>query len=184
MFTSPLIRLWVLVGLVAIIPLALHALAPTTGAQPEISESDPQDGAVMDAPPEIIHVCFSEPVVSGGFQDFEFAVLAPGNQHLGLRILFDEEGNCADIFPGRPEGRTVGRWTVQWQVTSRASDETSSGSFQFRVSTTPPRDVPGSTGEDNGDVDILLLALIITGAVVGAAVLGLLVYLRLLRKRL
>ncbi|MCH7659649.1 MAG: copper resistance protein CopC [Euryarchaeota archaeon] len=184
-----LIRLWTLVGLLGILPLSLHILASTANAQPEISDSDPQDGALLDAPPEIIQVCFTEPVVSEGVQDYNLVVVAPGSQPLGLRILFKQEGDCAEIHPGRPEGEIAGLWEVQWQVTSRASGEIGSGSFRFRVSPpptpipTPTPDVPNPTGGDGGDVDILLLALIITGGGVGAVVLGLFVYLRLLRKR-
>ena len=205
MFLSkPLLRLSLAAGLFAAVAVSAHFLAPAALAQPDLKESDPEDGAELDEPAEVIHVCFTEPVASGGFEDFEFIVFAPGEQRLGLRIVFNVDGSCADVYPGQPEGESRGEWEVRWEVTSRATDKTGSGSFTFTVKgeaepkptptptdtgsptasplTPTPEPGPDTSGDDGGDgPDILTIALITTGAMLGAGLLGLVLYLLRLR---
>lgn len=205
-----LFRLWLAAGLLAAVALSAHFLASQAWAQPELDQSDPEDGAELDEPPDAINLCFSEPVRSGGFEDFEFAVFAPENQRLGLRAEFDADGICVEINPGRPEGEDAGLWEVRWQVTSRETEETGTGSLSFTVigeetptptlSPTPEAETPTPTllptppapgttptperadSEEDGGPDILTVALITAGAIIGASVLGLALYL--LRRRI
>ena len=194
-------RMWTTAALLLALAIALYLPGATARAQPEIVESDPQDGDVLPAPPEVLHLCFSEPAKIEDPQDFAFSVLAPGESPLGLRIVWQREGDCVDIYPGRAPGEVKGDWTFHWQVTSRANDQQGSGSFSFSVTgegspapspaaspvggTPAPgatASPPPATDEDDGDgPDILFLALITAGSVVAAGVVGLVLYLVRLR---
>lgn len=186
-------RLWITTLLLAL-ALSLHATALPARAQPEITEADPRPGDVLPAPPELIRLCFSESVRFEEGEGFQFSVRTPEGQTLGLRIVFQPGGECVEIQPGRAPGDVRGEWTVEWRVASQASGEVGSGSFRFRVTgegVPPPTETPagpggpiatpGPTSGEDGGPDVLLLALITTGAVVGTALLGLIFYLVRLR---
>src|SRR3990172_6451418 len=53
---------WLAAILLLLLAASAHALAAPAHAQPAITEARPKDGAVLDAPPEVIHLCFSEAV--------------------------------------------------------------------------------------------------------------------------
>jgi hypothetical protein len=150
----------------------------------------------------VVHLCFSEPANVEDDTTFDFAYVMPDGRRLGLRIVFQPDGECVDIFPGLPQGWPTGQYTLQWKVTARESDEQGSGTLRFEVteassatplssptpaSTSPetsPTPKAGDVGgeEDDDGPDILLVALITIGSVGGAAVLFTLGYF--LRRRI
>ena len=179
--------------------LSLHLMASTARAQPRIIEQYPADGAVLAAPPETIHLCFSEPVKSQEPQDFRFVVLTPEKLSIGLRVAFETDGDCMNIDLGEAPAPPEGLWTLDWQVTSRAAGDMGSGSLQFTVAAggspvppetpaptvTPGGPPPNETAtpapavdeEEDGDgPGILLLAIVATGAFIAATALGLILY--------
>lgn len=191
----------------ALLLLALAAAlafpAPPAYAQIELSEADPPDGARLNAPPDVVHLCFSEPVNVHDNTAFDFGYQMPDGRRLGLRIVFQPDGECVDVQPGLPDERPAGEYTFEWQVTAAEGDEEGSGTLRFEVSegSTPaaslsptPAETPlpvtpspeggtetGDADDDDGP-DILFLALITTASVGGAAVLFTLGYL--LRRRI
>jgi len=187
----------------ALLLLALAAAlafpASPAYAQVELTEADPPDGAQLDAPPEIVHLCFSEPVIVDDNTTFEFGYWMPDERRLGLRIVFQSDGECVDVHPGLPDERPAGEYTFDWQVTAAEGDEVGSGTLEFEVTTdstpapsptetplagtpSPAADTDTGDGDDDDGPDILLLALITIAAVGGAAVLFTLGYL--LRRRI
>ena len=179
---------------------------PGVDAQPEVTLVFPEDGSVLAEPPPIIHLCFADPVnirdrSDGG--DFLFRVLKPDGSGVGLRIVFQGNGSGVNIHSNIPEDPPEGEWTFEWRVTDPDTLEPASGTISFTVGPdgdpvpieepdrcpgppVPLQDVtPSPTdaadeaeeAEDDDDQDILLLALIATGTVIGAAALGLILYL-------
>lgn len=177
-------------------------------AQIDLTEAEPADGARLDAPPEVVHLCFSEPANVEDNTTFGFAYVMPDGRRLGLRIVFQPDGECVEIFPGLPQGRPAGEYTFEWKVTARESDEQGSGTLRFQVTEastatpvspptpdptptpaadptpTPAADSGSETGDDNDTdgPDILLVSLITIAGVGGSAVLFTLGYL--LRRRI
>ena len=201
----PLLRpMWVTMALLFALAVVLHSLAGTARAQPKLTESNPKEGEALPKPPGTISLCFSEPVVSQDSDTFRFSLRAPDGGGLGLRIVFQPLNKCAEVQHGHASGVERGVWTLEWQVTSLATGDPSSGTLHFSVAggagptpvptlTVTPSDAspsagtatprpeptvtpgPGSAGDDS-DQDILTVALITTAAMVGAAVLGLVAY--------
>jgi len=162
--------------------LALHTIASPALGQPTLTESDPSDGAALNERPKLLHLCFSEPVKIENPSDFQFSVITPGGQPLGLQIVFRKAGDCVDVEPGTYTGKTKGDWTFQWLVTSRASGQIGSGTIRFSVTAEPsPSPSPGAAaapgGKSGGEgPDIAYLALLSMGAVLGAGAVGLVLY--------
>ena len=186
--------LGLMAGTLLLAAAGLHALAGAAHAQPGISESDPADGATLAQPPEVVRLCFSEPVKKADPSDFSFALRSPDGRRLGLRIAFEPKAQCVDIHPGQAH-ETEGEWTLEWEVASSANGDVGSGTLRFTVregatpsaptATATPEPTPAAPGSGSGEgedgPDILAVALITTGAALGAAVLGLLFYLLRLR---
>ncbi len=183
--------------------VALAFSASPAYAQIELTEVDPPDGAELETPPETVHLCFSKPVIADDNTTFDFGYEMPDGRRLGQRIVFQPDGECADVYPGLPDEYPAGEYTFEWQVTAAEGDEEGSGTLKFQVTTgtTPAPSLspaPGRTplpatpspegGTETGDADdddgpdILLLALITIASVGGAAVLFTLGYL--LRRRI
>ncbi len=172
-------------------PLILVALtaalvlpASPAYAQIELTEVDPPDGAQLDAPPEMVHICFSEPVMIKDPADFSFRYLVPDGRSLGLRIVFRPSGECVDVFPGIPDDSPEGRYTFEWQITAAEGGEEGSGTLYFQVgkggtvvTPVPAGGDPGTVDSGDDGPDILLTALITTGVAGGVAVLFTLGYL-------
>lgn len=176
---------------------ALALLASPAHAHIELTEADPPDGAHLDAPPDVVHLCFSQPVIIEDVTAFGFDYLMPDGRSLGLRIVFRPDRQCVDIFPGLPDERPAGEYTFEWQVSAAEADEEGSGTLRFQVTAgstpapspspapqeTPPSLTPSPEASggavDAGDdgPDILFLALITTAAAGGAAVLFTLAHL-------
>jgi len=191
----------------ALLLLALAAAlafpASPAYAQIELTEADPPDGASLNAAPDVVHLCFSQPVNIDDEASFDFGYQMPDGRNLGLRIAFQTDGECVDVYPGLPDERPAGEYTFEWQVTAAEGDEEGSGTLRFQVSAgdtavPSPSPTPGETplpvtpspeggtvtgdaGNDDGP-DILLLALITIASVGGAAVLFTLGYF--LRRRI
>jgi methionine-rich copper-binding protein CopC len=182
---------------------ALMFPASPAYAQIELTEADPADGAELEAPPDIVHLCFSEPVNIHDNTTFDFGYELPDGRRLGLRIVFQPDGECVDVHPGLPDEYPAGEYTLEWQVTAAEGDEEVSGTLRFQVTasdtgepplsptaegTAPPGTATPEDGEESGDgddddgPDILLLSLITIASVGGAAVLFSLGYL--LRRRI
>jgi methionine-rich copper-binding protein CopC len=143
---------------------ALALLVSPAYAQIELTESEPRDGARLDAPPGTIHLCFSELVST-----FRPSYQKPDGHDLSLQISFQPDGRCLDILATLPEEPPMGEYTFNWQVTAVGGGEEESGTLRFRV-------------ETNGGPDILLTALITIAIAGGAAVLFTLGFL--LRRRI
>ncbi len=172
---------------------ALAFSASPAYAQIELTEADPPDGASLDAPPDVVHLCFSQPAIIEDNTTFEFGFQMPDGRGLGLRIVFQSDGECVDVHVGLPDERPAGEYTLEWQVTAAEGDEEGSGTLRFQVSAgdtpvPPPSPTPGETpppvtpSPDDDGPDILLLALITIASVGGAAVLLTLGYF--LRRRI
>jgi hypothetical protein len=127
---------------------ALALLAPPTYAHMELTEADPPDSAHLDAPPEVVHRCFSQPVITEDVTAFDFDYLMPDGRSLDLRIGF------------------------------RAAPSPSAAPQETRPSLTPSPEAGGAVVDASDDrPDILFLALITTAAAGGAAVLFTLAHL-------
>ncbi len=180
---------------------ALTFSASPAYAQIELTEADPPDGASLDVAPEVVHICFSQPVNIDDQASFDFAYQMPDGRILGLRIAFQTDGECVDVYAGLPDERPAGVYTFEWRVTAAEGAEEGSGTLQFQVSesvTITPAPTPSETpspvtpspegGTETGDADdddgpgILFLALITIASVGGAAVLFSLGYF--LRRRI
>jgi methionine-rich copper-binding protein CopC len=163
------------------------------GTPVELAEVNPPDGAQLDAPPDVVHVCFSRPVIIDQSATFDFRFRMPDGSDLGGRTEFQSDGLCADIFPGLPLERPAGEYSIEWRVTAAEGDAEGSGMLRFHVtqsSSVAPSPEPSPTlGEtptpapsDDDGPDILLAALITIAVVGGAAVLFTLAHL--LRRRI
>ena len=172
-------RLRTTIGLLLAAAPSLLLFASTALAQPRISQSNPEDGAILATPPDKMSICFSEAVT----QALNFSVLAPPQgRKLGLTTLLPPDGKCADILLSEPPSLTNGDWTVSWQVTSRQTGETGSGTIRFTVrgkAEVSPSDEASAAQEEGPD--ILAMALITMGAVLGTGAVGLVLYLIRLR---
>lgn len=179
---------------------SLFSLSSSAQAQIELTEADPEDGAQLETPPDVVHLCFSQPV---NIQDdpvvFSFAYKMPDGRSLGHRAVFTTDGTCVDVFPGLPDELPAGSYTFEWQVTAAEGEENDAGTPVFEQGSgtlryvvtesstvtpapdsTPSAGTPEATGEADADggeddddgPDILLIALITIGAVGGAAALA------------
>ncbi len=196
--------------ILTLLALGLTALASLTSAafaqtEPiELTESDPPDGARLLAPPEAVHICFSQ-IIRG---DFQISYKLPSGPNLDLRTTFLPDGRCLDVRPALPDDPPQGEHTLAWQVAAAAGAEEGGGELRFLIGervaaatasptatatpspaaddtpppATPPAGETTTDSEDNGnEPDILLTALVTTASVGGAAILLTLGYL--LRRR-
>lgn len=182
-------------GLAALASLASAAYAQTEPI--ELTEVDPPDGARLEQPPALVHLCFSVPLKD----DFAFNMEMPDGRTPGVSIVFQPGGQCVDAIPLLPDDAPTGEYSFDWRVSAAEGDEQASGTLSFRVTergpaatpspaagATPPPATPpagGTTagsGADGDGPDILLTALVTTASVGGAAVLLTLGYL--LRRRI
>ena len=191
-------RLSIAAALLIASAISLYAYTGSALAQPQLTESDPSDGASIAELPSFLLVCFSEAIDFENLPEgFSFTIIPPDGPALGLRTEWQTDSQCAHVFPGRPAGGVKGEWTFRWTVLSVATGESGTGSFTFNVTqeaspapTSPPAPfprtsptaAPTSGGGDGGGPDILELALLTIAAAAGAAVIGLVGYL--IRRRI
>jgi methionine-rich copper-binding protein CopC len=122
----------VLVALALIAYVSPHPAA----AQPELTEALPADGSILDGPPPVIRLCFSEPPLHDETDQFDFNITTPAGPHLGLRIVFDPLSSCVDVhlgLQGLRDESPYGEWLFDWQVIGVDSGETASGQLVYQV---------------------------------------------------
>ena len=175
---------------------------------PELTFMFPQDGDVFGEPLPVIQMCFAEPINNkdldkGG--DFKFTLSPPNNlPGLGMRIVFQPDGQGLAIYPGVFEDVPDGEWTFEYRVTDADTLTPLEGFVHYEVReggnpplqptpaactaastpapevTQPPDDsdaTPPPTEERNGDgPDVLMLALFTIGAAGLAGVVALIGY--------
>lgn len=172
--------LWPAIVFLTAVAVPLGIWTGTAGAQPELTETNVENGDVLDTPPEMFHLCFSEPVNTQDLADYvpeqegevpwQFSVIQPDNRELGLRIVFQSDGECVDVFPGLSEETLEGIWIFNWMVRSQETNEEASGAITFRVGEGgSPSPIGQDNDEDDGGTDAAVIALIALG--VGAVVL-------------
>jgi methionine-rich copper-binding protein CopC len=166
------------VGALTIASLCLLLVrTPVADAEPELVEVTPQDGSVLDAAPELVKLCYSE-AIKAEEEAWKFSMRAPGNQSLGLRIVFGTDGTCVDVFPGAGEDPPQGIWSLDWQVQAQSDSSEESGVVRFQVGElqpgeTPlpePRDRSEPAGDDDTPTALVALAAVGVAIVVLAAI--------------
>ena len=180
---SPVVRgcRWIVVMAVMLVALSMIQ-PPLAAAEPEVTEINLEEGDVLDEAPEVVHMCFSEPVQltgPGGDSDppWMFNLRMPDGINLGLRIVFEPSGECVDVFPGIPEEPPEGVWTYEWTVPAEADhDDKGSGQITFRVgSGSPPVANDFADSGSSGLSTLELVLLVAAGVLVAAALAGFLI---------
>jgi methionine-rich copper-binding protein CopC len=159
-------------GGVILVASALVVFAGATGsrafAEPGIATSDPAEAAILPSPPEVLKLCFSEPVEVEGQDAWAFSVDHGDGSTLGLNVVFAPDGSCVDIHPGQPSSEGV--WRLDWLVHAQSDGSEGSGKVNFQVGELQAGETPvPALGEDNDDAEdppILLIGLLIVGAVI------------------
>jgi methionine-rich copper-binding protein CopC len=171
---------WMVAALLLMVAVALSTSIESALAQPEVTETNVETGDVLDTAPEMLSLCFSEPINTQDIEDYvpdeegerpwRFTVTPPEGPDLGLRNVFDADGNCVDVFPGLPEDPAEGIWTFDWMVRSQETNEEASGVITFRVG---PGDPPASEpeGDDGSGTDTAVITIIAVSAGVALVVL-------------
>jgi hypothetical protein len=197
---------------VLLVCASLVAAATAFAEEPDVTYQFPADGAVLEERPPAVQLCFRKSIDvrdldKGG--EFRFAVRGPDGMQLGHRAIFQPDGLGVVVQPGlvpEPEGD----WTFEWNVRDRESEDPGEGTIRFSVApggdpviaseppacsseTTPaaerspdasePTPNGGAIEPEEGDgPDVLLLALLTTGAAAAAGVVALIGYF--VRKRI
>jgi methionine-rich copper-binding protein CopC len=170
-FRKPLALLAALAAAIAF-SAGLSLFVSTAFGQPEIVESDPEDGAEMDGPPDVIRLCFSEPVR----QDVAVAIHAPDGSTVGVAsTAYPADSNCVNVQPLATDAATRGQWTVEWSARPPYGGGSASGSLEFNV--LEEKAAPAAGGGGDSGPDILKTALITVAVMAGAAGTSLLLYL-------
>jgi methionine-rich copper-binding protein CopC len=122
----------VLVAVALIAYVSPHSAA----AQPELTEALPADGSILDGPPTVVRLCFSELPLHDETDQFSFDVTTPEGTNLGLRIVFQPLTNCVDVhlgLQGLREESPYGEWLFEWQVIGADSEQPASGQLLYQV---------------------------------------------------
>ena len=198
-------KLFAMVGVALAAAAVLLSLPSSVDAKPKVVLMYPEEGAILAAPPPVIHMCFANPVNvkdldKGG--DFRFNVLMPEGQGLGLRIVFQPDGYGVAVHPGYPVDFPTGEWTFQWRVTEPETLQPASGTVKFYVAANGspvPKEEPEACvgegtpnasgtvrstpngndsggGDDNGGLDTIVIIIIAVAAAAGAGVVGFVLY--------
>jgi methionine-rich copper-binding protein CopC len=164
-------------GIVLLIVALVAVSSRAVFAQPSITEANPDQGDVLTTLPESLHLCFSEPVKVDDSSGWKFNVRTPDGRDLGLRIEFESNGGCVNVFPGAPEDPPEGIWTFDWLVRAQSDDTEGSGTISFQLGQLQPGetpietpDAPADPGESDGDGDVPL-ALYAAAGVGGAVIM-------------
>jgi methionine-rich copper-binding protein CopC len=196
----------VVTSLVAAVVATVVIVGSALAEAPEVTYQFPPNDAVLQERPPAIQLCFREPIDvrdldKGG--DFRFTVRGADGMLLGHRAIFQPDGYGVVVQPGIPS-ESQGAWTFEWRVRDRETEDPSDGAIRFTVEeggdavipadpppctsdTTPAaEESPRSTGdsvepngptlEDDDGPDVLLLALLTTGAAGAAGVIALIGY--------
>jgi copper transport protein len=151
--------------------LALVAAGPSLAfAEPEVTSATPADGALLAQAPEVLNLCFSEPVQTEGDGAWQFSVEPNGSTALGLRIVFATDGLCVDVFPGTPDPAPEGIWQFDWLVKAQSDSSEGSGSLLFQVGALQPGQtplpLPDSPDAGGEDPPYALIGLIVVGVII------------------
>jgi methionine-rich copper-binding protein CopC len=157
----------------ALVVLCVVTATSPAMAEPELVESTPLDGSVLEAPPETVRLCFSEPVQTEE-DDWRMTMRAPGGQVPGLRIVFADDGTCVTVFPGRVSEPSEGIWSLDWLVHAQSDESEKSGVVRLQVGELQPGDTPlptpqqprQTTESDDDGAPTALVALAAVGAVI------------------
>ena len=149
-------------------------------AEPEVTAATPRDGEVLAQPPNVLNLCFSEPVKSEGEDAWSFVVSPGASASLGLRIEFAEDASCVNVYPGPSD--LQGIWKFDWTVHAQSDDSEGSGTILFQVGALgtgqtplPSPETPDLDEDDDGP-PLALIALAAAGAVIlVAGVVGFLI---------
>ncbi|HUF54821.1 MAG TPA: hypothetical protein VMR52_13810 [Dehalococcoidia bacterium] len=116
----------VVAGLIVAILAALSAGTAPTSAQeddaPVLTFSNPAQGVTIREPAFFIQMCFEEPVNildldKGG--DFHFSLTPPETFPLGLRIVFQPDGQGLAIYANNADADvTEGEWNLEYRLTA------------------------------------------------------------------
>ncbi|HXG42260.1 MAG TPA: copper resistance protein CopC [Dehalococcoidia bacterium] len=148
-----------LVGLfLAAVALSLATAAPAL-AQPRLTESTPKQDARLGRPPQVVRLCFSEPIARSGSADYTLSLARAGGGTVPLTASPSEDGTCLEARPSWPQ-QAAGAYTLFWMVRQEQGGQSLSGSLTFTVAPPEPPDV-------------LRLAILTTVSVAGAAAAGL-----------
>ena len=160
----------------------------------------PLDSAILEEAPLAIQLCFRAPIDirdldKGG--DFKFAIVDPDGLQLGHRAIFQPDGYGVVVQPGISSS-PQGGWRFDWQLRDAASEDPAEGTIRFTVKESggavipaepPPCTASGTPGpasptatdafeandpepEEGDGPDVLLLALLTTGAAGAAGVVA------------
>lgn len=176
-----------LIAATAAILLVIVLLAGTrsAAAEPEVTEMNLEQSDVLDAPPDSVRMCFSEPVQLS--QDPEVTpTLEPGAEPpwmfnmttsegvaLGLRIVFEPSGECVEVFPGLPEDPPQGTWMFEWLVKAQSDGEEASDLITFAVGRESQNGSTAGSSSDSDGLGALEIVLIVIAAtcIVGGGVM-------------
>jgi hypothetical protein len=122
--------------------------------------------------------------------EWTFKMLAPGEQALGLRIVFRTDGTCVDVFPGSAGDTSEGIWSLDWLVRAQSDASEKAGTLRFQVGELQPGETPLPEPEDppapasnDDDAPTALIALAAVGAAIVVLASGAFAVRRLRRRR-
>lgn len=169
---------WLLLSACACLMLIALVAQPTlVAAEPKVTEINLEQGDVLDAPPESVHMCFSEPVqlsadpnaeptpAPGEEPPWRFNMTTPDGLGLGLRIVFEPSAECVEVIPGLPPDPPEGTWTFEWMVKAQEDGEEASDLITFAVGHESPSDSGSGSGSDSNGLSTLEIALIVVAGV-------------------
>lgn len=140
--------------------LAALLLFPTlVGAQPRLVDSTPKERAKVGRPPQVMLLCFSEPIAIASPNDYSLTLARAEGGMVPVSATPVRGNTCLEARPAWPQD-AKGNYNLAWWVRSQQGGQAASGTLSFTVS--PPT-----------QPDVLRLALVTAGAIGGAALLGL-----------
>ena len=116
---------------------------------PVITFLNPEPGDVISEPAFAIQFCFAAPVnildpPDAG--DFSISVTPPEHFGLGLRSVFQRDGQGLAVYANNADADTPeGIWTVQYRFTAPVTLTALEGEFTFTVDPDKGRDIPRAT---------------------------------------
>jgi methionine-rich copper-binding protein CopC len=163
-----------LLALAVVLALAfsLHPLLSPAHAQPSLVESTPADGAIINAPPDRINLCFNEPIRT----DFHFTLRIPNDRTTSFTPLLREGRDCVELLVRNVPENVRGLWTLEWRVSSQQSTAARTGSLDFTVRGGSSAGGPGGAAPADGGPDLFETPVITAAAFGIAALVGLLLY--------
>jgi hypothetical protein len=138
--------------------VALLVMAPSAGAlaqsdddsdAPVITFLNPGPDDVISEPAFAIQFCFAAPVnildpAEGG--DFSMSVTPPDDFGLGLRSVFQHDGQGLAVYANNADADTPeGVWTVKYRFTAPVTLTALESEFTFTVDADEGRDIPQAT---------------------------------------